>query len=471
MSRRAPFRLIPIIFFLLVMVLLTASRAGAFELRLSGDKLTLRADQVPLQTILLKFSDFGVKVRIDPRINPMVTASFENQDAQKGIASLLKPLSYSLVWKSIESPSGPMHMLDEIQIFRPGERESIRPLAARRNLVLVSNPADGSSFVKNEILLQLLPGMDPGQFEEFLSRIGGSIVDYNPATGIYRVVLAKDTNIPSLVERLSNYPGIARAEPNYAYPISAPSQTETSLVQSPGTTPKALPKNGAPIAILDSGLIRTSALDELVVAGLNARNPDEALTDSLGHGTQMAMIAAGVVTPSGVKQQSDTTVPIIPIRIFDDNGYTSNYDLMKSVDFAIANGARVMSLSWGSETNSAFLEKTLDYADSKGLIVIASAGNEPTGRPVYPAAYSSVIGVGALNPDGKAWKKSNYGDFVSVYAPGFATLPVGYKGDPGDYAGTSISAAYVAHAIADYLSRNPDASKEEILKALQKRPE
>ena len=92
-----------------------------------------------------------------------------------------------------------------------------------------------------------------------------------------------------------------------------------------------------------------------------------------------------------------------------------------------------MSLSWGSETGSNFLENTLDYASSKDLIIVASAGNKPTGKPVYPAAYSSVIGVGALDPGGKAWENSNYGSFVMLYAPGFATLPVGYNGSPGTY--------------------------------------
>jgi subtilisin family serine protease len=153
----------------------------------------------------------------------------------------------------------------------------------------------------------------------------------------------------------------------------------------------------------------------------------------------------------------------------DDNGFTSNFTIMGSIDFALKHGARVMSLSWGSETRSDFLETALHDARSKGLIVVASAGNEPTGKPVYPAAFSSVIGVGALAPDGKSWANSNYGDFVTLYAPGFATLPVGYKGDPGAYAGTSISAAYVANLIADYLSAHTEATTQEVLEALRRR--
>jgi len=467
MSNRRPFRLIVRIVLLLIVLPTPLSWAGDVELCLSGDRLTLRADGIPLQTILRTFSDTGIHVHIDPRINPTITVSIDDEEIQKGLASLLKSLNYSLVWTSREGPSGSVQTLVEIRIFRPGEWASMRPLVTQRNLVLVSNQLDGTSFVKNEILIELREGMDPQRFEAFLRRIGGSVVGYHAATKVYRIVLGKDTNIPSLVERLADYPGIATAEPNFVYPIYAPVKRDSSSVPSSGATTRVVSKDVAPIAILDSGLSRTAGLDELIVTGLNARNPDEPLTDSLGHGTQMALIAAGVVTPRGVKRESNTAVPIIPIRIFDDNGYTSNYDLMKSVDFAVANGARVMSLSWGSETHSTFLKKTLDYADSKDLIIIASAGNEPTGRPMYPAAYASVIGVGALTPDGNTWNRSNYGDFVTVYAPGFATLPVGYKGDPGDYAGTSIATAFLAHVIAEYISKNPEASKEEILAALK----
>ena len=57
---------------------------------------------------------------------------------------------------------------------------------------------------------------------------------------------------------------------------------------------------------------------------------------------------------------------------------------------------------------------------------------------------------------------------MTVYAPGFATFPVGYKGAPGAYAGTSISAAYAANVIADYLSEHPEATTQEVLEALSR---
>ncbi len=221
------------------------------------------------------------------------------------------------------------------------------------------------------------------------------------------------------------------------------------------------------MAVLDSGWTSNPEMNDFILASLDAFDPDQPISDDLGHGTQMAMLAAGVVKPYGVQGEADTANPVIPVRTFDENGFTSNYSLMRGIDFALQNGAKVMSLSWGTPTQSAFLEDAFKDAASRGLIIVASAGNEPIGQAIYPAAYESVIGIGALAPDGQKWQNSNYGEFVELYAPGFADMPVGYKGDPGMYAGTSISAAFVANQIAVFLSQNPQATKEDILKALK----
>ena len=453
----------------LLVILLCVTSASAFEVQISGDRLTLRADQVPLQSILQRLADLGIKIRIDPQINPKTTASFEDRDIRQGLDSILKPFGHVLIWKSIEGPAGPIPRLAEIQVFKPGKRELMKPFGVRSRFQIARNAKDGSFFVKNEILLGLNPGMSLSEFKEFLRQIGGTVVDSYAAVGIYRIRLPEDSDVPSLVEQITKHPKVAKAEPNYAYPILVPHrQTASSLNHNDFSNIPAR-SDTAPIAVLDTGLGTDSGLDDLVLASLDALNPDEPVSDSLGHGSQMALIAAGVVKPSGVDKESETHSPIIPIRVFDDNGFTSNFTIMRSIDFSLKHGARVMSLSWGSETRSDFLESALNYARSKGLLIVASAGNEPTGEPVYPAAFSSVIGVGALRPDGKSWKKSNYGDFVTVYAPGFASLPMGYKGDPGDYAGTSISAAFLANVISNYLSDHPDATMQEVLRAIGSR--
>jgi thermitase len=456
-------------YIILVIILFCITNTYALEVKIAGDRLSVYADQVPLQSILQRIADLGIIIRIEPQLNPKISASFENWKIQKGLASILKPVNHVLIWNSIEGPLGPISRLAEIQVFKPGKKELIKPLGTRSVLSIAGNSKNGALFVKDEILLRFKPGMSLVELTKLLKQIGGTVVDSNAALGIYKIRLEENSDISSLVEQVSKHPRVAKAEPNYVYPIAMPYKKSAPTAPISMFFDNLSPEGSAPVAILDTGLGSDSGLQGFVLASFDAMNPAAPISDPLGHGTQMALIAAGVVKPFGAGEDFKAQIPIIPIRAFDNNGFTSNFSIMRSIDFAINHGARVMSLSWGSETRSGFLENVLDLANAKSLIVVASAGNEPTGKPVYPAAYPSVVGVGALAPDGKFWKRSNYGNFVRLSAPGFATLPVGYKGDPGVYAGTSIAAAFVANIIANYISANPKATKQEILTLIERK--
>jgi len=455
---------------ILISILLCVTNTHALELHIIGDKLSLHADQVPLQSILQRLADLGINVRIDPQLNLNISASFDDRDIREALDSILKSFSHVLIWESIEGPQGATTKLAEIQVFKRGKEDLMRPLVGRSGLSIARNPKDGSFFVKNEILVKLMPGMSPLEFKRLLRQIGGTVVDRNVALGIYKIGLPENSDVPFLVDQITNHPKIAKAEPNYAYPLPMPYTKPGPAPSTYGFSSPPAPGTAAPVAILDTGLTPDSGLEDFVLTSLDTFYPNEPISDSLGHGTQMALIAAGVVRPCGVgAAYPETYSPIIPVRVFDDNGFTSNYHIMHSIGFALNHRARVISLSWGSEIRSDLLESAFNYARSKDLIIVASAGNQPTGKPVYPAAYTSVVGVGALGPDGKTWKRSNYGYFVTLNAPGFATLPVGYKGDPGAYAGTSICTAFVANIISNYLSGNPKATMENVFSALNGR--
>lgn len=453
----------------LVVILFCAVNTFALKVRVNGNRLSVHADQVPLQEILERLSNLGIRISIQPQLNPKISASFEDWEIQKGINSILKSYNHILVWDIVEGPLGPISRLSEIQVFLPGKKERMRSFDSKHGLSVARNPKDGSLFVKDEILLRIKPGTRLLEVKRLLARIGGTVIDSNASLGIYKIRLRENSNVSAIIEQVGNHPGVSASEPNYVYPISLLYKSSTTAFKDDGFSNNLVPEGNVPIAILDTGLKSNTGLEEFVLASFDALNPDEQISDPLGHGTQMALIAAGVVKPYGVKRDLDTRTPIIPIKAFDSNGFTSNFSIMRSVNFAVNNGARVMSLSWGTEIRSEFLEQSIEFASAKGLIIVASVGNEPTGKPVYPAAYPSVVGVGALRSDGKSWEKSNYGDFVELYAPGFASLPVGYEGDPGVYGGTSISAAYMANIIAEYISQKPEATKQEILDALRVR--
>ena len=433
--------------------------------RLDGDRLTLHAANQPLTEILKALAQQGVRIRIDPRINPTINARFDNRPVTSALAAILRSVDHALIWRQ-DGAADAEPRLWEIRIFFKGQEKRIRSLALRGNLEVVEGK-DGSRYVKDILLLRLGPEMTPAALAVLMDRLGATLIDSYPPLGIVRLRLPHGSDVPAVADAIAGTPGIRGAEPDFAYPLEGGSPlvaTSDASLRPASTFPSP---DATVVAVMDSGLRADYRDNPYIQAAFDAISPGADVDDALGHGTQMALLAAGAVDPIGVAAGDTPASPVVAIRAFDDNGLTSTYTLMRGIDYAIANGARVVSLSWGSASSSAILEMAMAYAAGKGLILVAAAGNAPTGDPVYPAAYAGVIGVGALAPDGKAWEQSNFGDFVALSAPGIAELPVGYNGDPGVYAGTSIATAYTARRIASLLDRYPDADRETLLKLLR----
>ena len=199
---------------ILIFTLPGISSAAGLEVLLAGDRFSLRADQTPLQDVLKYFSDHGIRVRIDPQINPPISASFKDRDVREGLESILKPLNHVLIWESIPGPGGALPFLAEIQVFRPGQKEHMQPLAPGSVLSLDMDPKTGSLFVKNELLMKLKLGMSLAEFQKLLAQINGRVTDYDEATGVYRIRLPDNSDVPALAERILKHPGITGAEPN-----------------------------------------------------------------------------------------------------------------------------------------------------------------------------------------------------------------------------------------------------------------
>jgi hypothetical protein len=446
--------------------MLSAAPAPAYDVRIEGDRLTLDAQRVPLQDVLRSFAHAGVRVSVDPRIDLLVTGSCEAQEMESALDELLKDVAYVLVWEMIQGPVGDYPRLAEMQVFLPGQKEKTKPLEPpQRNLRVTRGPTgQGPEFVEDEILIGMKPGTSVEAFRTLLAQIGGTIVGSVPGLGIYQVRLPRGTNILALLEQLKNNPIVSAAEPNYATRLP-PAVADKDKTPG-GLSAAPYPAGAARVAVLDSGLLPKSGIDANIVATYDALMPGSSLEDPAGHGTQMAMIASGAIDPTGTGSGDAEGVPVVAIRTFDDNGVTSNYALMRAIDYAISQGARVVNLSWGSETSSEFVESSINYAQSKGVVVVAAAGNTPSGQPYYPAAYPGVVSVSAVDASGDIWKNSNYGSTITVSAPGTATFPVGHQGPPGAYAGTSISSAYVSRELALYLTKNPKATPQDVRNTL-----
>ncbi|WP_163337792.1 S8/S53 family peptidase [Desulfopila sp. IMCC35008] len=462
------FRIAPLLLLTILVVPGMLFSAVDSIIKLEQDKLTLRVTEMPLSLILDSIAQTGIQIKTDPRIDPDITANFSMRPIGRALDSILGPYNHALVWEH-QSADDTTLSLVEIQIFEPGKKDRIRALREADNLDVIKGKS-GRLLVRDVLLLHLKQDAGKETVEALLNGYNATLLSWNETFGILRILLPEGSDPERISNTLLREATVNHAEPDYAYPLNAPPVTLPG--QGLATVPQILPEQiaGSTIAVLDSGFSREYSDSSYLAGSYNALSPESPIDDPVGHGTQMTMIASGAIQPVGVEETTEFTHPVLSIRSFDDNGFTSTYTLLNSIDYAVATGARILSMSWGSEDNSPMLDTAINYAADSGLILVAAAGNSPTGVPVYPAAYDNVIGVGALMPDGSVWNQSNFGDFVAIQAPGLADLPVGYNGAPGLYAGTSISTAFTALMIAEALDKNPEPDMDTLLETISASP-
>lgn len=141
-----------------------------------------------------------------------------------------------------------------------------------------------------------------------------------------------------------------------------------------------------------------------------------------GHGTFVAsQIAAGVnngVSGAGVAPR----VTILPVRVLGRDGSGTISDVAEGIDFAVAQGAKVINMSLGGSEGTSFLEAAVRRAAAAGVILVAAAGNEaadpdPPADVAFPARYPEVIAVGASTFADRRADYSNPGANLEIMAP------------------------------------------------------
>jgi hypothetical protein len=242
-----------------------------------------------------------------------------------------------------------------------------------------------------------------------------------------------------------------------ARPVSTPPQT---------ARPAAATFEGPTVAVLDTGLAadnyKPAALGGIVVSQRHREVPDEdvdrMLDPAAGHGTFISGLIDGIA-PGTV---------VLPVRVLTAFGDGDEAAIASAID-GLPEEVDILSLSFSGYALEAMY--TLAGAVSRFRararepVVVASAGNDATCRPTYPAVLEGVVAVGAIGPYGPA-AFSNYGPWVDACAPGVdivSTFFTNFDGlepaEPGgqnpdlfdgwaSWSGTSFSAPIVAAALA-----------------------
>ncbi|MFM6282140.1 MAG: S8 family peptidase, partial [Dolichospermum sp.] len=202
------------------------------------------------------------------------------------------------------------------------------------------------------------------------------------------------------------------------------------------------------------------------VRGWNFDNNNNNVLDNNGHGTHVSgTIAAenngiGVV---GIAYNSQ----IMSVKALDANGSGSYSNITKGIYYAVDNGAKVINLSLGAKSPNDSLKSAVEYASSKGVIVVMAAGNNSESIPSYPAryAYNSGIAVGAVDQNNNLANFSNRSgsqEIAYITAPGvniYSTVP---NNQYANYSGTSMAAPHIAGVVALMLSANPNLTESQV---------
>lgn len=199
----------------------------------------------------------------------------------------------------------------------------------------------------------------------------------------------------------------------------------------------------------------------------NPRQPGPSFTDSQVHGTVVAGNAAAVSNNGIGVAGVASNCKILAIKVGSDNpGASGIYQGYPAIRYAADLGADVINCSWGAYGADPAAQTFIDYAISKGSVVVAAAGNNSinmNNNPHSPASLDGVLSVGSVNGNDQPSWFSNFGYANVTYAPGESPLST-YPGNQyRGYPGTSFSSPVAAGVVALVRSLHPDWTPQQVL--------
>lgn len=217
------------------------------------------------------------------------------------------------------------------------------------------------------------------------------------------------------------------------------------------------------IATIDTGVNPLPDLADALVAGWDFVDNDPIPQDTNGHGTQVATVIAARGNNGTGMAGHCWGCRIMPIRV-SAGGSVNPHLIASGIMFAVDHGARVIDISLTRPGSPHWAEEgAIRYALDRGVVVVASAGNNGTDVPQYPGAYPGVLAVGATDDTDALYFWSSHGPWVALTAPGCHLVLNPFA---GTLCGTSFTPAAVAGVVGLLLSRNPGLTRHQISSAL-----
>jgi subtilisin family serine protease len=377
---------------------------------------------------------------------PLQVASVPNQPANNRV----QPAAATDI-----SPTESVPLVSAAQVAQSLTVASPSPtdLPTQAATVPVAQSAPPVAAVPNQVIIRFASDASEAERAEYIASIGGEVDSEISALDAVVVSLTSDATPDADTSSL-----IVASEPDYF--VSA-------LADEPPSDPLygdqwGLPAIGAPaawaslsadlpsvtVAVIDSGICASHPdLQGRITRGWDFVDNDATPDDLMGHGCGVAgIIAANANNGEGIAGVAPNA-RIMPLRVLDAQGLGTYSNVAAAIVYAVDNGAEIINLSLGGANASDLLADAIGYAATRGVTVVAASGNTGREGVLYPAAYSSVIAVGAVNRSLERAIFSTYGPQVDLMAPGqdvYTTTLTGYARANG----TSFAAPHVAGVAA-----------------------
>lgn len=370
-----------------------------------------------------------------------------------------------------------------------------------------AHPSDNRSdaaHVPAEILVRFNPTV-PAPARAVPAAIGR--VRGETMRGVQRIQLAPGVSLEAAMARLESRSDVMYAEPNYIFKATEvrpndpqyDNQWGLEQIDAPAAWQDQTGSRDVVVAVIDTGVQGSHPalarnmwvnVDEIPGNGLDDDNNgyvdddrgwdvagnDNDPSDIQGHGTHVAGIAAATGNDGIGTSGTAWEASIMPVRALDDNGMGTTFGIAKAINYAVANGARVVNLSLGGDGYSETLATAINNAPQSLFVVSAGnggsdgIGDDTSTSPSFPCNMpaENIICVAASGTSDSLTTFSNYGDMVDLAAPGQSILST-YPGSTYSWAsGTSMATPFVSGAAALLWAEKPGASTDEVRSAILK---